>query len=340
MAHFISTLKKSKPLNTRHLFTLACCMLGSVLFAAQEKGTSRLKFASYNATTNKSIFLEDNKMGAIYTNLNTPATLGFFDQSCKNRLVLGVDKTIIALGAINSLLTNNVYRAEVDVQIIYNELTLQSGVFVMNNITLTKTLKVSFSGFNAHTASGAPTNEVDLDAFTFNNGYQCLVNITAVRVYNSYSATSPIVTTNVPANMYLELESDVERYYDINTTAATPYAVSNAVVMQYFTGSTSGNEVEVRWQRVAGAEEYDLEWLWLDEFTYGNGTGGTSPANPSWGNFPELNFKTNSTRIRTDQNFYRISNIYESGHLFCRVPWLPWVTLPLAIIIVIGLGPI
>lgn len=314
MRHFFVTLLTIKRNPFVFLLSTIFVILNGSTSGANEKGSSRLKFATYNASTNNSLFLEDNKISAIYSNINNAAALGFFDQSYKNTLVLGIDRTITNIGTVSALLPSNIFRAEVDVQIVYNQLTPSGNTFITNISTLVKTLKINFSGFNAHVNGSAPTTEIDLDAFNYNNGYQSIVTITAVRIYNS--ANSLISGTNVPQNIYLELQSDAERYYELNTNSATPYSLSSAVVITPLNGVATGNEFEVKWARINGAEEYELEWLWLDEFTYGNGA---VPANPSWNNFPALDFKHNSTRIRTDQNNYRISNIYESGHLFVRV---------------------
>jgi hypothetical protein len=313
-------LFKNKMANALIKFKIFICILfvffNTILFASHEKGSSRLNLLQYVVNTNSSVFLQDDKYAIVNTNLSNPAAMGFFDHTYKNKLVFGIDRTITSLGAISSNLTNNVFKAEIDVTINYNKLVPVTGGFIFSGVSVVKTLTVSFSGFDAHTNISAPTTEIDLDAFNFEKGYQTIANITAVRIYNSTNPNTAINTTNVPANIFLELQYDAERYYGLNTSAALPYANANDFQIQYLTGPTTGNEIELKWSRIEGAEEYDLEWLWLDEFTYGNMT---VPANASWLSAAELNFKNNATRVRTDQNTYRVSNIYESGHLFFRI---------------------
>ncbi len=335
----ISFFKLRMPFPFKKAIILLSCLFVSIspAFAAHELGSSRLNFSSYNASTNNSIFLEDNKFATISSNLATPANFGFFDLSYKNKLVFGIDRSVLSLGAISANLTNNVYRAEVDVTIIYNQLAPQGGGYVLNMLNVGKTFTVSFSGFNNQVSSSGPTTEIDLDAFNLSNSYQCLVTISAVRIYNSYVSTTPIAGTNVPANLYLELQYDAERYYDLNTSAAAPYTSNSALTVNYLSGTSTGNEFEVKWLRIPGAEEYELEWLWLDEGTYGGTSGGPTPiaipASPYWNaSTREISFKNNATRIRTDQNSYRISNIYETGYLLFRIRAVGRAKTPAALI--------
>lgn len=330
MRYFAHLLKR------HHLLFAALIVLPVFARSGNEKGSSRLKFATYNASTNNALFLEDNKFASVYNNLGNSGAVGFFDYSYKNSLVLGIDRSITSLGAIATSLSNNLYRAEVDVQIVYNQVIPNGTSFSSNMVTVTKTLKVDFSGFNAHTSASTPATEIELDAYNYTYGYQSLVTVTAVRIYNSPSSNTPIGGSNVPANLYLELQTDAERYYDLNSSAALPYSASSAITLSYLSGSSTGNVIEVNWQRIAGAEEYDLEWLWLDEYTYGNGS---SPVNPSWANFPEISFRNNSTRIRTSQNVYRISHVYESGHLFVRLRAVGRSKTPVALVR-LGNGPL
>ncbi|MDX2172812.1 MAG: hypothetical protein SFY56_06810, partial [Bacteroidota bacterium] len=281
--------------------------------AAREKGSNRLNLSSYSASNNM-LFLQDDKYTQVSANAATPSSIGFFDHTYKNKLIFGIDRTVTSLGTISSLLTNNIYRAEIDVTVSYN--AYLPGSLALTGISVVKTLTVNFSGFNAHTNASAPTGEVDLDELVYDRGYQSLVIITAVRVYNSYSSTTPIVTSNLPNNLFVELQYDAERYYDLNTSFSTPYVNTADFTVQYLSGTTTGNEIVLNWHRISGAEEYDIEWLWLDEYAYSNGPG---TGNTFWAIDHSIDFKNNSNRVRTSQNTYSISNVYESGHLFFRI---------------------
>src|SRR4051812_13735167 len=95
-------------------FYLLALLLSNLpfLFGAREKGSSRLKFASYNVVSNNSIFLQDDKFPVIYSNFNTPASLGFFDLTYQNRLVFGIDRNLISIGSASASLPNSIFKAE------------------------------------------------------------------------------------------------------------------------------------------------------------------------------------------------------------------------------------
>lgn len=294
-------------------FIVTLCI--SYVFPAHEKGSSRMEMINYNSSSNNAIYLEDNKYTVINSNLTNVSNIGFFDFSYKNRLVLGIDRTLTDLGAVASLLSSTkAYRAEVDVKLMYNKLVPSANNYAFTGVTVVKTLTVNYSGFNAQPATGL--TERDIDAIVFESGYQAKVVITGVRIYKDGNVfPNYISSTNYPKNLYIELQSDAERYYNLNTSSAPYSNIGSSIGVQLFSSATDGNEIEVKWERIAGAEEYELEWLWLDEYTYNTSVG----PNPYWNLYPEINFKTNSTRIRTDQNFYRISNVYESGYIFVRI---------------------
>ncbi|MBL7932300.1 MAG: hypothetical protein JNL60_10375 [Bacteroidia bacterium] len=295
------------------LLWLLVCLLGIVIpsMASSEKGSSRMNLSNYNSTTNNSIYLEDEKFATIFANINNPSAIGFFDKSYRSNFIFGIDRTVGSLGSISSLLTNNMYNVQIDVQLTYQTMA-PSGPILLNTVQQTSlmTFTLNFSGFNTHNNSSAPATETDFFTYSFNYAYKAIAVISAIRIYDPANPTTPLSTTSIPANLYIELQTEAERYYDLGPVFANNSDLSS----QYLSAS---NEIEVKWKRIAGAEAYELEWLWLDEFTYGAGS--NPPANPFWTTYPELDFKNNSTRVRTDQNSYRISNIYESGHMFFRI---------------------
>ena len=69
---------------------------------------------------------------------------------------------------------------------------------------------------------------------------------------------------------------------------------------------TNDGVYNLSWNTVAGALSYDVEWTWLDNY------GGTPVMTSE-------KFKTNSTRITTENNTYSIPGNYDSGVLYARV---------------------
>ncbi|MDI9342048.1 MAG: hypothetical protein QM534_15860, partial [Sediminibacterium sp.] len=293
-------------------FLVCLSMAFTRLNAGHEKGSQRFDLKNYTAS-NTAMLLQDDKYSSVNALVVASTPSGFFDYSYKNRLVLGIDKYIASVGSLSTALGGNRYSAEVIVTLNYNQLST-GAPYAFNTISVPCTLKVNNAGMVSGLANvDNGTKETDLDAFVYDRGYLSFVTVNAVKIYN---ASNTLISTSVyPDNLYLELQYDAERYYDMNT-AQVPYTVSNQVFIKYYNGALSGNQIEVNWQRIPGAEAYDLEWVWVDEYSY-SGIGNVT--NPLWQAYPTLEFKGNSTRVRTSNNYYRISNTFESGYVFFRL---------------------
>ncbi|MFY0254914.1 hypothetical protein ACDQ55_13285, partial [Chitinophaga sp. 30R24] len=88
--------------------------------------------------------------------------------------------------------------------------------------------------------------------------------------------------------------------------------VNDAVTSIRFDEATA-DEITVRWPAVKGADEYDLEWTYIDSSALANQRYG-SPVNP------DLLFKHNATRVSTANNEYAIPLIFDNvGVLYARV---------------------
>jgi len=275
---------RTKP-RTWLLFILAYVALGNSLKASHETGTARL--SSPTATLNSVLFIQDNKFSAI-ASMSNVTNWGFYDKSFRNTLTLGINRySTVALAD---------FVATVTVQVTSTKPQALGGTATV----VTKTLSVSYEGRNDHMAS-SPHVSIDQDVYSFANGYKVSAKITGIAV----SSSDPSLTgSTLPSNVYLEAQTDAERYYPIQQNAA-PFVSGTDVSIFYLQGS---DEFEISWARIPGAEEYDLEWLWLD-----------AEKNGYWSNNPELDFRNNSTRIRTSQQSYRVSNIFEKGQVCFRI---------------------
>ena len=144
--------------------------------------------------------------------------------------------------------------------------------------------------------------------------------------------------TSLPNYVYLEGGYSSERYYQLNT-GQVPVIVHNYVsydangvaTTSYNQGSTATgsttDELELSWSYVDGAESYDLEWAWLDNYS-SSSLGST--LTKAQVNLSESDFVHNSTRIRTGDQHYRIPQVFGKGYLVYRVRgvgrWLTDVT--------------
>jgi RHS repeat-associated core domain len=83
--------------------------------------------------------------------------------------------------------------------------------------------------------------------------------------------------------------------------------------------NTLNDELPVYWAPAIGADEYDLEWAYIDDSTLASGIYG----NPA---LPSLIFDNNATRVTISGTYYKIPLIYDnSGHLFFRVRPVQWL---------------
>ncbi len=253
--------------------------------ATHEIGNTRLSGSS--AAINSVLFIQDNKYDDIVA-MPAMNTWGFYDKSFRNKLTLGINRYSTAALAD--------YVATVTLQVTSTAPQALGGAVTV----LTKTLSISYEGKNDHQSS-SPHLSIDQDVCTFNDGYRVATKIMNIAVTSSDPALNGSV---LPANAYLESETDADRYYPLSVNTA-PYTNEKDVLIYYIPAS---DEFEICWKRIHGAEEYDLEWLWLD-----------GAKNSYWTNNPQIDFRNNSTRVRTSQQSYRVSNIFEKGQLCVRL---------------------
>lgn len=115
--------------------------------------------------------------------------------------------------------------------------------------------------------------------------------------------------TTIPAvdEVYLDLVYNVDRYYDMSLTELP-------IVNHEFTSNTDSknekNELLLSWNQVVGAENYDIEWVYVN-------TGDLTQSNLTAAQIP-VDF-SQSVRVNVSDNTYRISLTYPEGYLFYRV---------------------
>jgi len=116
-------------------------------------------------------------------------------------------------------------------------------------------------------------------------------------------------SSSFPAFMRLEGKIIINRKYPFDCDA-TPDLIQKTHAELL---NTTTNVLQVGWQKMDGAEEYDLEWSFYDTL---------SPtitlASGSRENFDTL-FHYNSTRITTSQTWYDIPLVYPKGRIYWRI---------------------
>jgi YD repeat-containing protein len=214
--------------------------------------------------------------------------------------------------------------------------------YIGNYGTLSTTVYITPINDNGTNATPLAPQTVSV-SYTSNGSTGLDINTSTIKHsgFNKYKIhVDPIV--GVPQNLYLEAELTIDRYYEIDPNVPALSSVGcNYVVYDPITGAetitygiaTGGDlpavgEIEVWWDYIEGAEEYELEWTWIDNYS----TNGLASFLPNSMSFDELEFERNNSRIITDKQSYRIPLIYAQGYLIYRVRgvgrWTDQVDLP------------
>ncbi|HSH67609.1 MAG TPA: hypothetical protein VLB84_17845 [Bacteroidia bacterium] len=126
----------------------------------------------------------------------------------------------------------------------------------------------------------------------------------------SIEVKSLVITGASPSqcNLSLEAEIEAERYYKFD-----PQLIPTSLGHRS-TDLASTGELEIYWDFIPGAEEYDLEWLYINN--YDSDSTVIAPGNL---NIDSRIFQFNSTRITTTNTYYRIPYIYGKGYILYRL---------------------
>lgn len=107
-------------------------------------------------------------------------------------------------------------------------------------------------------------------------------------------------------NIQIIVGISINRIFPLET------AVEPAPSHQFFGQSRS--EVLIKWDGISGAEEYQLEWAYIDDYSVQQ-----EKIGPDEIRIPKDLFRSNSTRISTEATQYSIPLIYEDGVILYRV---------------------
>lgn len=139
-----------------------------------------------------------------------------------------------------------------------------------------------------------------LDRFEFTGAYRVFFQIDTIRVNGS-------LTNILPKNLFVQTDLFVERY----TTLAATAVVTNAPELMDIDCNSENDGIKLSWQPLAGAEEYQLEFVHITNYGAGNTVLSASSL--------AYDFKHNSTRITTSKLCYEMPLIFDKGWLVYRV---------------------
>lgn len=131
----------------------------------------------------------------------------------------------------------------------------------------------------------------------------------AVHRFNGAHNLSIAVTqVSGPTNMIvLQGVVDVSRYDNFNVQTA----VAGNLAHQF---KAERNELVVSWDAITGAEEYDVEWTWINDYNTSD-----TPLDASQISIDKNTFRLNSSRVTVVARQYAIPLLYDRGYIIYRV---------------------
>lgn len=263
----------------KRLLLITTLFLLSVMnnYAAKEKMNLRLTAA--NIIPFQTIEVKDNKYDYMAANSNWNNV--FTNYKATNNVILAFDEDYI---------NTQVSDCDVTVEFLVKYYTYNSGthLFEANTVSPNPVLTVNYNQLSANK---------NRSVYSFDGGMKVEIMIVSI--------TSSI--GNVPDNLIIEGEIETERYYNLNYTSQ----VSNLID----TYDSHTDEVVIKWNFLEGAEEYDLEWTYINNYS----STGSAASNIGIPQTTDKLFKYNSTRVTTFATEYRIPLLYEQGFILYRV---------------------
>ncbi len=243
-------------------------------FASIERFVNRLPEAGQELEVNNSVTVQDDK----YIN---PPVVPYYNHKVDGSVIIGV----------NHVLSNGIDKFDYtfELEITYRD---QSNSVV----NISRPLSVQFDP--------EAVDHYDKSVLLIPGAKEIQVEILDI-TDNLTSNSVP----SVPVNIFLEAIIEVERYYQFAPANIVSGLSHTAIDLN---GDTQKDELEVYWNRLEGAEDYELEWLFVNDYT------NTPSVYLSPGDI-DINFKNNSTRVRIKEPYYRITLIAEHGYYVYRV---------------------
>ncbi|WP_431244382.1 DUF6443 domain-containing protein [Flavobacterium sp. P21] len=154
--------------------------------------------------------------------------------------------------------------------------------------------------YNPNHANNGGANFSDLSYLKIGNRFGIKVQLLSYKALNTNNGNV------IPSNAFVSMGFKSKRYYAVSEQLLNPIGSINA----------TANAVTIKWENLAGALEYELEWTWLDNYSNENIT-----ANLPGNQIPltQRDFELNNSRIVTTKNTFEIPLIYGKGYLIYRV---------------------
>lgn len=264
---------------------LFCSSLNAAIETASNRisGSSVIQAASVTAVDNKYNYMVANS-GTWYSDFKVA--------SGKGRVRVGVDHSSLTYVSTD-------YDYTFHLKIEYIDTTLGAPV------TIYRQLRAAYDHAAANSYNDAALYEVNTKKVIW-------IRATIDSIYDNVHST---YTGTVQNNMFLETSTVVERYYPVDYTTV-PSSSSLFYTIPSTAGVTDSNEVRVAWNYLDGAESYDLEWTYVNDYGENYLTNNNDTILPD---SLAYDFTHNSTRINTTAQHYNIPLLFDRGYLLFRI---------------------
>jgi len=147
----------------------------------------------------------------------------------------------------------------------------------------------------------------DKATYFFNNVEKYSIDIEEISV-------DDVVVTRLPSNLYVYADLFVNRVFDFSANTNIIPVLNNTTSQTLIDTDCDQfmDKVKISWDPIPGAEEYQLEWTFVN--SYGEQSGSVVPANQL-----SVNYKLNATRISTTGLSYEIGLAFDQGYLCYRL---------------------
>lgn len=158
--------------------------------------------------------------------------------------------------------------------------------------------------WNAHQDSLAFQDKA---SYFFDNVEKYSIEIQEIKVDNQ-------TVNRLPSNLYVYADLFVNRVFDFSANTNIIPVLNNTTSQTLIDSDCDQvmDKVKISWDPIPGAEEYQLEWTFVN--SYGDVAGTVIPANQL-----SVDYRLNSTRISTTSLSYEIGLAFDQGYLCYRL---------------------
>lgn len=244
----------------------------------------------------------------------TSTTLGDFNAGKYVEVFDGKYYDLVFGGGFNGFYNKNLdglIRFSIDPSNLKDQLTSFSN--------LNCTLRVVYDYFDPNSPTNVSTSPPQDIILSLDYNPDGVIKAEALHyIPGAYRIKAEILNSvnNLP-NLKVNLKAEIttERYYEFTrgyfnsgNFGVFPNTSSNFVL-------DATNNLQIEWDNIAGAEEYDLEWVHVNS----HAASGTTLLSSSNVELTKETFRRNATRVSTENNFYSIPLLFDQGYLAFRV---------------------